>query len=58
MPTVSQFSHSQLDRLPEQSVAAEEVRGQVLGLLSTLYPKVTVVERGRERAIRFRIWST
>ena len=36
-----------------QGAADEEVRGQVWALLSTLYPKVTVVERRRETRYPF-----
>lgn len=53
MTTFSPLHHPQLDLLPEQGDATDEVRTQVWGLLSTLYPRVTVVERRRETRYPF-----
>jgi hypothetical protein len=39
------FRQPQVDLLPEPGVANDEIRTQIWGLLSTLYPKVAVVER-------------
>ena len=52
MTTLSQFSHPLID-LPADRGAADEIRSQVWGLLSTLYPKVSVVERRRETRYPF-----
>ena len=48
MSSFAAFSHPQIDLLPEQGAANDEIRTQVWGLLSTLYPKVAVMERRRE----------
>ena len=45
MTSFPAFSHPQIDLLPEQGAASDEIRIQVWGLLSTLYAKSTVVER-------------
>ena len=48
MASFAALSQPQIDLLPEQGAANDEVRTQVWGLLSTLYPKVSVMERRRE----------
>jgi hypothetical protein len=53
MTTLPQFAHPQIDLLPEQGIATDDIRTQVWGLLSTLYPKVAVVERRRETRYPF-----
>jgi hypothetical protein len=53
MTTLTAFSHPQVDLLPEQGASEDEIRTQVWGLLSTLYPKVTIVERRRETRFPF-----
>jgi hypothetical protein len=53
MPAFAGFHQPQIDLLPEQGVANDEVRTQVWGLLSTLYPKVAVMERRRETRYAF-----
>ncbi len=45
--------YPQIDLLPEQGAASDEIRSQVWGLLSTLYPKVTATERRRETRYPF-----
>ena len=52
MTMLSQLSHPLVD-LPADQGAADEIRTQVLGLLSTLYPRVSVVERRRETRYPF-----
>ena len=47
------FRNAQVDLLPEQGAPADEIRTQVWGLLSTLYPKVSVIERRRENRYPF-----
>jgi hypothetical protein len=53
MSTLSCLTQSSFDLLPETGPAADEIRSQVWGLLSTLYPKVPVVERRRETRYPF-----
>ena len=53
MSKLSQMSQPQLDLLPEQGAAPDEIRTQVWGLLSTLYPKVSIVERRHETRYPF-----
>jgi hypothetical protein len=53
MTALAPVSHPLLDLSPDQGVATDEIRGQVWGLLSTLYPKVAVVERRRETRYPF-----
>jgi hypothetical protein len=53
MATFPPFSTPQIDLLPDLGVVTDEVRSQVWGLLSTLYPKVAVVERRRETRYPF-----
>jgi hypothetical protein len=52
MSTLCQLNHPLID-LPADQGAADEIRTQVWGLLSTLYPKVSVVERRRETRYPF-----
>jgi len=47
------FSFPQIDLLPEQGAASDEIRTQIWGLLSMLYPKVSVTERRRETRYPF-----
>ena len=44
MASFAAFTLPQIDLLPEQGAASNEIRTQVWGLLSTLYPKVTVMD--------------
>lgn len=54
MKTHSIASRLQLDLMPEPSSGTDcEVRSQVWGLLSTLYPKVDLTERRREMRYPF-----
>ena len=53
MASIDTFSHPQIDLLPEQDTASDELRTQVWGLLGTLYAKVTVMERRREKRYPF-----
>jgi hypothetical protein len=53
MPQFAPFSHPQIDLLPEHDAGHDEVRTQVWGLLSTLYPKVGVMERRRQTRYPF-----
>ena len=48
MPLFAPFTHPQIDLLPEQGAASDEIRTQVWGLLSTLYAKTAGMERRRE----------
>ncbi len=45
--------YPQIDLLPEPGAANDEIRTQVWGLLSTLYPKVAVTERRGETRYPF-----
>ncbi len=47
------FSHPQIDLLPEPGQPVNEVRAQVWGLLSTMYPRAGVTERRREARYPF-----
>jgi hypothetical protein len=48
------FHHHQVDLLPEQDGKGDcELQGQVWGLLSSLYPKVDILERRRETRYPF-----
>jgi hypothetical protein len=53
MPSHAACSYPQIDLLPEQGVATDEIRTQVWGLLSTLFPKTPVLERRRETRYPF-----
>jgi hypothetical protein len=47
------MNHPQIDLLPDQGVPQDEVRTQVWGLLSTLYPRNGILERRRETRYPF-----
>ena len=53
MASLAAFSHPQIDLLPEQGAASDEIRTQVWGLLSTLHAKVSVMERRHETRYPF-----
>jgi hypothetical protein len=53
MPLLSGLHNPQVDLLPESGAVNDEVRTQVWGLLSTLYPKPSIVERRRETRYPF-----
>jgi hypothetical protein len=53
MAPFAALHYPQFDLLPEPGAADNDVRTQVWGLLSTLYPKVMVVERRRENRYPF-----
>ena len=53
MASFAAFANPQIDLLPEQGAASDEIRAQVWGLLSMLYAKVTAVERRRETRYPF-----
>jgi hypothetical protein len=48
MPSYAPLSYPQIDLLPEQGAAGDDIRTQVWGLLSTLYAKALIGERRRE----------
>jgi hypothetical protein len=53
MAPYAALHYPQIDLLPEQGAADNEIRTQVWGLLSTLYPKIVVLERRRENRYPF-----
>lgn len=53
MAAYAALTYPQIDLLPEQGAASDEIRTQVWGLLSMLYAKVTVGERRRETRYPF-----
>jgi hypothetical protein len=53
MPTLSQFTSPRADLPADKSADDDEIRAQVWGLLSTLYPKITLVERRCETRYPF-----
>ena len=53
MASYAALTYPQIDLLPEQDAASDEIRTQVWGLLTMLYAKVTAVERRRESRYPF-----
>ncbi len=53
MTTLTQPCRPQTEIQPDQSPTVDEIRSQVWGLLGTLYPKVTLVERRGETRYPF-----
>ena len=53
MASLAAFSHPQIDCLPAYGAQTDDIRTQVWGLLSTLYPKVSMLERRRETRYPF-----
>jgi hypothetical protein len=47
------MSYPQIDLLPEQGAPTSDVRTQLWGLLSTLYPKTQIIDRRRETRYPF-----